>query len=122
MGAGEPVLIIQQGEVYLAATESGNRPVIFLSREELNRGRWVVAVPVTSAEFAIRSKLPHCVPFANSEFGLTKDCVAQAEAITYIGVSDLDLDAGAIGTLDELRLRDVIKAVGNMMSSECEPE
>jgi hypothetical protein len=36
MGTGEPLLMIQQGEVYLAATESGNRPVVVLSREELN--------------------------------------------------------------------------------------
>jgi mRNA-degrading endonuclease toxin of MazEF toxin-antitoxin module len=114
--------MIRQGEVYLAATESGNRPVIIVSRAELNRGRWVVAVPVTSAHFDTRSALPHCVPFETGEFGLTKDCVAQAEAITYIASSDLDLDAGAIGSLGEIRLRDLIKAAGNMMGSNCEPE
>ena len=112
----------QQGEIYMASTDSGSRPAVILSRAELNRGRWVVAVPMTSAHFAIRSGLPHCVAFKTGEFGLTKDCVAQAEAITYIATSDLDLDAGAIGSLDEVRLRDLIKAVGNMMGSECEPE
>lgn len=66
--------------------------------------------------------LPHCVAFQAGEFGLTKDCVAQAEAITYVAASDLDLDAGAVGALDEVRLRDLIKAVGNMMGSDCEPE
>jgi hypothetical protein len=68
------------------------------------------------------SSLPHCLPFRAGEFGLTKDCVAQAETITYLAVSDLDLDAGAIGVLDESRLRGLIKAIGNVMGSDCEPE
>jgi mRNA-degrading endonuclease toxin of MazEF toxin-antitoxin module len=114
--------MVRQGEIYMAATDSGNRPVVILSRAELNRGRWVVAVPMTSANFSTRSALPHCVAFQAGEFGLTKDCVAQAEAITYIAESDLDFDSGAVGTLDEVRLRDLIKAVGNMMGSDCEPE
>ena len=114
-------MTVKRGEVYSAATDSGNRPVIILSREELNRGRWVVAIPITSTNFATRSALPHCVPFQKGEFGLTKDCVAQAEAITYIAVSDLDFVTGAIGALDEIRLGELIKAVGDMMGWECEP-
>lgn len=59
--------------------------------------------------------------FRAGEFGLTKDCVAQAETITYLETSDLDLDAGTLGVLDELRMRNLIRAVGNMMGSDCEP-
>ena len=81
---------------------AGRRPAIIVSREELNRGNWVVAVMVTSTHFATRSRLPHCVAFAAGEYGLTKHCVAQAETITYLAVSDLDLDSGAIGVLDEV--------------------
>ena len=81
-----------------------------------------MAVLLTSAHFNVRSTLPHCVAFHAGEFGLTKDCVAQAETITYLSVSDLDLDAGVLGVLDERRLRDLIRAVGNMMASDCEPE
>ncbi|HZW34331.1 MAG TPA: hypothetical protein VFF52_26650 [Isosphaeraceae bacterium] len=87
----------------------------------LNRGHWVVAVLMTSTQCAVRSTLPHCVRFSAGEFGLTKDCVAQAEAITYIVVSELDLDAGVLGVLDDVRMRDRIKAIGNMMGSDCEP-
>jgi mRNA-degrading endonuclease toxin of MazEF toxin-antitoxin module len=102
-------------------TDAGRRPVIVVSREELHRGNWGVAVMVTSTHFATRSKMPHCVAFAASEYGLTKDCVAQAETITYPAVSDLDLDSGAIGVLDEVRMRELIKAIGNMLASDCEP-
>ncbi len=78
-------------------------------------------VLITSAHFPTRSSLAHCVPFRAGEFGLTKDCVAQAETITYLEISDLDLGAGTLGVLDESRIRDLIRAVGNMMGSDCEP-
>lgn len=115
-------LMIKPGEIYLAETEAGKRPAIIVSREELNRGRWVVAAMITSAHFAVRSTLPHCVPFRAGEYGLTKNCVAQAETITYLSISDLDIEAGILGVLDEVRMRDLIKAIGKMMGSECEPE
>ena len=114
--------MIHQGEIYLADTDAGKRPCVIVSREELNRGRWVVAVLITSTNFAVRSTLPHCVPFRAGEFALTKDCVAQAETMSYLAISDLDMDAGAVGVLDALRVRDLIRAVGNMMGSDCEPE
>lgn len=113
--------MIRPGEVYMADTDAGKRPVIVVSREELNRGNWVVAVLVTSTHFATRSKRPHCVAFAAGGYGLTKDCVAQAETITYPAIADLDLDSGAIGVLDEVRVRELIKAIGHILASDCEP-
>ena len=114
--------MIQPGEIYLADTDAGKRPVVVVSREELNRGNWVVAVLITSARFALRSHLAHCVPFQAGEFGLTSDCVAQAETICFIGVADLDLDAGVLGVLDDTHHRALIRAIGYVMASDCEPE
>ena len=34
----------------------------------------------------------------------------------------IDLDDGPIGVLDEIKLRDVIKSIGHVMESDCEPE
>ena len=113
--------MIRPGDIYMADTESGLRPAVVVSREELNRGSYVVAVLITSTRFSARASLPHCVPFRAGEFGLTKGCVAQAEAITYLPISDLDLGQGVIGTLDALRMRDVIRAVGDVLASDCEP-
>ena len=113
--------MIRAGEIYLAATDAGARPVIVVSREELNRGDWIVAVLITSAWFSLRSSLPHCVPFQAGEFGLSKNCVAQAETISYVAIADLDLDQGVLGVLDEARLRALIKAIGNVIASDCEP-
>ncbi len=93
--------MIRPGEIYLAHTDAGIRPVVVVSREELNRGNWVVAVLITSTRFSLRSTLPHCVPFHAGESGLDTDCVAQAETVSYIAVADLGLDQGILGVLDE---------------------
>ncbi len=42
---------------------AGPHPLIVVSREELNRGRYALAVVCTSARFAVRGKLSNCVPF-----------------------------------------------------------
>ncbi len=113
--------MIRPGEIYLAQTDAGIRPVVVVSRDELNRGNWVVAVLITSTRFSPRSTLPHCVPFQAGEFGLDKDCVAQAETVSYIAVVDLDLDQGILVVLDQSRMRALIKAIGNVIASDCEP-
>jgi hypothetical protein len=35
--------------------------------------------------------------------------------------SQIDLSSGPMGELDEIALREVIKAVGYVMASDCEP-
>jgi mRNA-degrading endonuclease toxin of MazEF toxin-antitoxin module len=111
--------MIQPGEIYLADFEEMEpHPVVVVSREELNRRNWVAAVLITSKRFEERSKQPHCVPFRAGEFGLSKDCVAQSESLFSIRREDL---GEHLGTLDEERWRDLVKALGDMMGSDCEP-
>jgi mRNA-degrading endonuclease toxin of MazEF toxin-antitoxin module len=115
-------MALQPGEIYLADVgEDAKRRILIVSRHDLNQGKYVVAIPFTSADFEIRSKLPNCVPFQAGEFGLTKDCVAQAEAITFVPIHALDEDVGSVGTVDEERMRDVIRAIGHVVCAECEP-
>jgi mRNA-degrading endonuclease toxin of MazEF toxin-antitoxin module len=114
--------VVRPGEIHLAEfPEAGRHPVIVVSREELNRGDYVLAVFCTSARFAVRSKLPNCVPYAAGQFGFTADCVAQCENVLSIEVSQLDLSAGPIGVLNESALRDVIRAIGYVLEAHCEP-
>jgi mRNA-degrading endonuclease toxin of MazEF toxin-antitoxin module len=111
--------MIQRGELYLADFEElGPHPVVVVSRKELNRGNWVVAVLITSKRFEARHKQPHCVPFHAGEFGLTVDCVAQAESLFSMRRDEL---GEHLGTLDEEHWRELVMAVGNMMAAECEP-
>jgi len=114
--------VIRPGEIYIADFDlAGPHPVIVISREDLNRGRYVLVVVCTSARFASRSTLPNCVPFRAGHFGFTADCVAQCENILSIEKTQLDLSAGPVGVLDELAMRDLIKAIGYVMESDCEP-
>ena len=110
------------GEIYTADFGSaGPHPVIVVSREDLNRGHYALVVVCTSARFAVRSKLPNCVPFRAGDFGFTTDCVAQCENMLSIDKNQVDLASGPIGNLDDVALRDVIKAIGYVIESDCEP-
>lgn len=79
--------MIEPSEIYMADLGQRNpHPVVVVSREEFNRGVYAVAVVITSAKFSARSRLPNCVPLRAGQFGLIKDCVAQAETISPIPI------------------------------------
>ena len=114
--------MIRPGEIYMADFgPAGPHPVIVTSRENLNRGRYTLVVPCTSSRFAVRSKLSNCVPFRAGEFGFTVDCVAQCENMLSIDQAQLDLAAGPTGVLDSVALRNVVRAIGYVIESNCEP-
>jgi mRNA-degrading endonuclease toxin of MazEF toxin-antitoxin module len=114
--------MIRPGEIYMADfAEAGPHPVIVLSREDLNRGRYALVAVCTSARFAVRSQLPNCVPFRAGDFGFRADCVAQCENLLSIELTQLDLSDGPLGMLGDMAFRDVIKAIGYVMDSDCEP-
>lgn len=114
--------MIEPGEIYMADFgAAGPHPVIVISREELNRGHYVLAVVCTSARFATRRKLANCVPFQAGEFGFTVDCVAQCENILSIDKGQLDLTEGIMGKLDETSMQKVIKAIGYVIEADCTP-
>lgn len=113
---------MRQGEIYWALTPDGKkRPVIVVSRDDLNRGNYALCVLVTSAHLDRRRSLPNYVPLRAGEFGLDRDCVAQAEAVTFLDLSDLDTASGPIGVLDGDRLRALVHALGHVIDSDCEP-
>ena len=112
---------MKPGEIYWVDLATGRRPGIVVSRESLNQGNYVVMVLCTTKRFAIRSKLPNCVPFQAGEFGMPSDCVAQCEAIYALEKGEIDVATGMIGRLDTARLRAVIKAIGDVIDSDCEP-
>ncbi len=111
------------GEIYWwdAGDELDRRPAAVVSPQELNRGNNVVIVPFTSRKFSVRSTLPNCVSFRAGTFGLDKDCVAQAENITVAGTTELDLERGPLGVVDGEAMRNLVRAIGYVISAECEP-
>jgi len=114
--------MIRRGEIYMADFgPAGPHPVIVTSRETLNRGRYALVVPCTSSRFVARSTLANCVAFHAGEFGFTVDCVAQCENMLSIDQAHLDLDGGPRGVLDSAALRNVVRAIGYVIASNCEP-
>lgn len=110
---------LSPGEIYWADVGNGElHRVIVVSREALNRGDYVVVVPVTSKRVKDRKGLPNSVYFRAGQHGFTKDCVAQAEAIAQIHKSYLDFETGTIGTLDSERVRELARAIGYVISAE----
>jgi hypothetical protein len=39
----------------------------------------------------------------------------------YLEKGEIDITSGMLGRLDAARLRDVIKAIGDVIDSDCEP-
>jgi len=109
------------GEIYRLQDSEDPRRLVIVSREELNKGDYVVVVPVTSRQYELRRKLPNCVAFRSGEFGFVSNCVAQAEGIQVRDKLELALEEGLLGRLDDARMRDLIRAVGDMMAADCEP-
>lgn len=110
------------GEVYWAELGEIRKRIIILSREELNRGEYVVAVPTTSARLDERWEARNCAPFEGGAFCFSGKCVAQGEMITFLDKTVVDLDNGPIATLDEEALRNVVRAVGYAIGANCEPD
>jgi mRNA-degrading endonuclease toxin of MazEF toxin-antitoxin module len=114
--------MIEPGEIYWADLPPGQRHrVVIVSREELNRGKYVVAALITSQKFAVRSRLANCVPLRVGRFGLTQDSVIQGESAGPIRVARLDVTTRPLAKLDDLTFREVIKAIGYVLDSDCEP-
>lgn len=108
-----------QGEIYYAsAGNDHSRPVLVVSRAELNRGLYAVVVPFTSKNLEVRRDLTQCVAFESGEYGLFKDCVAQADQIAFIPIADLDVAAGPIGKLDGERLEEILEAIKYVLAIE----
>jgi len=108
------------GDVFWAFSDK-RRPVVVVSREELNRGSYVVVVPLTTSNLETRNRLANCVAISGAEYGL-RDCVAQAGMVTVLMRSDLlHVADGPIARLKSRTIRDLIRAVGYVMAAECEP-
>ena len=99
----------------------GKRPFVVISRESLNRGDYFIAVPFTSSRLPERKQLPNCVLFPAGAFGLPRECVAQADAVTQLRRTDLATPLDRIGTLTPGKLADLLRAVGYTISADCAP-
>ena len=115
-------MTVRPGEIYLLFEDEGKRrPVVVISREELNRGNYLLVVPLTTSRLEIRKGLPNTVLLKRSKHGIRKDSIAQAEMISCVSKDELLLTEGPISALDGETFRGLVRAVGYVMSADCEP-
>jgi mRNA-degrading endonuclease toxin of MazEF toxin-antitoxin module len=105
--------MIQPGDIFWSSERAPypRHRLIVVSIEPLNRGGYVVAVPLTSQRLPERFNRPNYVYFERGEFGLRTDCVVQAEAVAQIDKDEIDTEHGYFGHLDEASLHRVKVAI-----------
>ncbi|MBI4565386.1 MAG: type II toxin-antitoxin system PemK/MazF family toxin [Planctomycetes bacterium] len=87
----------RQGEVWFTAFQEGwERPAIVVSRDELNKGRLVLAVPCTSSRIQERRKWANHVFLSQGEGGLPADSVAQCHLVQPVETAYLLKRYGAL--------------------------
>lgn len=84
------------------------RPLLIVSRDELNKGDTVLAVPFYSQQLEKRRKYKNCVFFAAGEFNLHKDCVAKCDEIAVYDRLEL---GDKIGRIDAAKMELIVDAV-----------
>lgn len=101
------------GQVFRLKTNSPRkpRPVVIVSREEINGGHSVLAVPFTSQQLQKRRGLDYCEEFFTGEGGLDMDCVAKADELSMIDKLDIDFRSGPLGQLDESQMERLLGAI-----------
>ncbi len=88
--------------------EGGTRPVVVVSREELNRGTIFLVVPITSSRASERRKYANYVFLPAGTGGLRVDSVAVAHLVQPVRAGDLD---DRWGRLTESALQRVLVAI-----------
>lgn len=106
----------QRSELYwipLEFEEDGEkaRPIVIVSRDELNRGDRVLAVPFYSQQVEKRAKQSWCAQFKAGEGGLKKDCVAKGDEIQLIDPIEILWRRGRLGRFSADQMNRVITAV-----------
>jgi mRNA-degrading endonuclease toxin of MazEF toxin-antitoxin module len=99
----------KQGEIWWASFfEGGERPALVVSRNELNRGRFILVVPCTSSQVERRAVYRNHVLLPSGSGGLTSDTIAQTHLIQPIEVGYLERK---LGELDTEQLAEVLLAI-----------
>jgi len=103
---------------YLPFGDGKMRPVVVVSRDNLNAGDFVVVVPFTTQKLERRRHLDSCAFFHAGEGGLKEDCVAKADEITRIQKVEIDWRAGRLGRLTNDQMKRIVRAIRFVIRDE----
>jgi mRNA-degrading endonuclease toxin of MazEF toxin-antitoxin module len=104
---GAPV-VDGDGKIVL---EVKRRPIIIMSRDTLNGGHYVVAVPCYSQDIDHRMQYPQNVLLERGEGGLPKRCIARTDQITFVDKKFIDWRKDKIGRLPVSKMAEIVRAI-----------
>lgn len=101
------------GELYYLKRDSADkrRPIVIMSREELNRGYTVLAIPCSASHVEKKRKRQSCAFFQKGEGGLRFDSVAMADKIALVEKSEILLSGGPIGMFNDNQMQRIFAAL-----------
>lgn len=108
---------LKQGTIYNLYDDGigKERPVLVVSREELNGGDSVVTVPFYSQQLDKRTSLPFCALFHAGSAGLDRACVAKADEIRVTEKTEINIAKGPIGVISKSQLSRVLQAIDHVL-------
>lgn len=105
----------RKGDIYRfrdgGTIETKPRPLLVLSRVELNGSKYLLVATFTSKKLDVRIGRKQFVLFERGEFGLTERCVLQLDAVSRVEFSEINTADGVIGRLTSDRLAAVDSAL-----------
>lgn len=104
---------IRRGEIYRMKRDVAGkpRPVLVVSRVQLNTGTTLTVVPFTSQQLDRRKGKPNNVFFNAGEGGLDEDCVAKCGDVFTVEIMEINMVAGMVGSLNESQLKEIDAAL-----------
>jgi mRNA-degrading endonuclease toxin of MazEF toxin-antitoxin module len=103
--------IFERGRMLLRSpipSDPKPRLVIIVSRNELNQGKTIVVVPLTSKQLETRRNTDYCVFFPAGCCGNDEDCVAKCDALAQ--VDKVQISSG-VGVVDRKRMSEIDAAI-----------
>lgn len=113
------ISVCRQGDIFRCwdGPNSTHR-VLVVSRDELNRGDYVVTVQFTSTNVAKRKTEPNCVYFKQgTQTGLSDDCVMQGESIAVTDKVRLEVASGPLGRVEGEKFEQILAAIANVLGA-----
>ena len=109
-------MVCQRGQLFLLLPDADDpeqkqRPVVIISRDDLNGGHSVLAIPFYSQQLDKRRSQENCVFFRAGEGGLSKACVAKPPPPQLIRKTELDSTIGPIGRFNAAQMAKRVLAV-----------
>lgn len=103
----------RRGEIYrLKQDEVGKpRPVLVVSRGELNSGKTVTVVPFTTQQLSERALKKSNAIFEAGEGSLGERSAAKCGDVATIPISSLNLATGVLGELDASQMQKIDAAL-----------